>query len=77
MLQEKAKLCQNIGQSNKWLGSSNSVLICFFVNFNLYSVCLWLLYKASQKNGKLYVVFGFSEVQTKGKVMIEMNFLKC
>ena len=71
MLQEKAKLCQNIGQSNKCLGSSNSVLICFF------AFAFRLLHKASQNNGKLYVVFGFPEVQTKGKVMIEMNFLKC
>ena len=77
MQQEKAKLCQNIGQSNKCLGSSNSVLICFFVTLTCTPFAFRLLHKASQNNGKLYVVFGFPEVQTKGKVMIEMNFLKC
>ena len=79
MLQEKAKLCQDIGQSNKCLGSSNSELICFFANFNLTCTPFAgrLLHKASQNNGKLYVVFGFPELQTKCKVKTEMNFLTC
>ena len=76
MLQEKAKLCQDIGQSNKCLESSNNEsLICYFATYTPFSCRL--LHKASQNNGKLYVVFGFPEVQTKGKVKIEMNFLKC
>ena len=74
MLKEKAKLCQDIGQSNKFLGSSNSA---FFQTLTCTPFAFRLLHKASQNNGKLYVVFGFPEVQTKGKVKIEMNFLKC
>ena len=78
MLQEKAKQCQDIGQNNKCLGSSNNELICLLQTLTYTPfTCRLLLHKASQNNGKLYVVFVFPEVQTKGKVKIEMNFLKC
>ena len=60
MLQEKAKQCQDIGQSNKCLGSSNNELICLLQTLTYTPFTCWLLHKASQNNGKLYyVVFAF------------------
>ena len=64
-MQEKAKLCQISGQSNR----------CNLQFILRLPVSVYI--KALQNNGKLYVVFGFPEVQTKGKAKIEMNFLKC
>ena len=79
-IQEKAKLCQDIGQSNKCLGSFNSVhvLICFFVNFNLtLRLPLGFYIKPPRIMENFMLYLDFWRVQTKGKVMIEKNFLKC